>query len=112
MELSHKDYLDILKFYDIKYSKLSQKNVKLVAEKILAEKLCRCYKKVSKTTTENPLAICRSSVLKRKNLKNYNLSCKKRSRLISKKGTNKKLAKLKDTKKTKKLSVKKIHRRK
>lgn len=106
MELSHKDYLDILKFYDIKYNKLSKKNVKLVAENILAEKLCRCYKKVSKSNVENPIAICRSSVLKRKNLKHYNVSCKKRSRLISKKGSNKKLAK------TKKLSFKKVHRRK
>ena len=112
MELSHKDYLDILKFYNISYIKLTKKQIKLIAEQKLAEKLCRCIKKVNSGSEENAIAICTNSVIKRKNLKNYGFKCKKKSTFIPKKGTSKKLSKMNKRKRTRKLRFQKIHRRK
>ena len=48
MKLSKKqDYIDILNFYTINFSEdLPIKLLKKMTEKIIAEKLCRCIKKV------------------------------------------------------------------
>jgi methionyl-tRNA formyltransferase len=47
--LKHHDYVKILNYYDIPISaKDSSKSIKHKAEAILAEKLCKCIKKVKK----------------------------------------------------------------
>ena len=79
MNLTKKDYKDILKHYKIPISDNNSKNMKL-AEHLLATKLCRCIKKVQKNTTlAEPAAIgiCTNSIFKRRNLKYHRFTCKK-----------------------------------
>ena len=95
MDLTNKDYLDIMRFYRIDVSNMTNKNIKKKAENILANKLCKCIKKVDPQLTkeQNTIALCRKSVMTNKNIKNYGFKCKGKIKLIPKKGTNKLLAK-------------------
>ena len=77
--LENKDYLSILSFYNLKTpktaGKIDYKKVEEMAERKLADKLCRCIKKVHKSRKNKDegearaVAICSSSVVKRKGLK-------------------------------------------
>jgi hypothetical protein len=93
MKLTHKDYKTILTFYKVDLSALSSKEIKTKAEHYLAMKLCKCIKKLkgpSGTGNEKrAIAICYNSVLKKKNLKVFKFSCKKKVTLLPKKGTRK-----------------------
>ena len=99
-KLTKKDYIEILNFYVIKENKENKKNknnikkslytyktplnnLKLETEKIIAEKLCRCIKKVDKRIINEPRAIgiCNNSVIKRKKLGIYKFTCKKKPQL-------------------------------
>ncbi len=95
MNLTHKDYLDIMRFYKIDVSNMKNKDIKLKAENILANKLCRCIKKVNPLlkNEQNAIIICKKSVLFNKNIKNYGFRCKKKAKFIPKKGTSRNLAK-------------------
>lgn len=69
MKLTKQDYKDILNFYAIDYSEdLPRKLLKKMTEKIIAEKLCRCIKKVpNKDYPESrAIGICNWSVIKKK----------------------------------------------
>lgn len=94
MALNKKDYENILRFYKTPIPRL-YKEVKEKAEYILANKLCRCIKKVNKTYKKEPIAIaiCKDSVLHRKNVGAYRFKCKKTPRFLNKKKTKKKLYK-------------------
>ena len=94
MSLNKKDYENILRFYKTPIPRL-YKDVKEKAEYILANKLCRCIKKVNKTykNESTAIAICKDSVLHRKNVGAYRFKCKKTPRFLNKKKTNKKLYK-------------------
>ena len=76
--------------------KWKKKNIITTAEDILATKLCRCIKKVSspKNDEKRAIGICRSSVVKKKNLKINKFRCKKKASLVSFKTTKKKLKKI------------------
>lgn len=103
MKLTPTDYKNILKFYKIDTTKLTNKEIKEKAEHFLAVKLCKCIKKVNTSknivinknknkknnTEKRAIAICYNSVLKKKNLKIFKFNCKKTSRLSPKKGTRK-----------------------
>ena len=112
MRMTHGDYLAILSFYNKDTSKLSKIAVRRTAEKILAEKLCRCIKKVKKNDEKKneprAIAICVDSVLKKKKLRTHGFTCKKQPRLLgsknksNKRGTSKKLSKIKGGRKTRK----------
>ena len=97
MSLSHTDYLNIMKFYKIDVSNIGKKKIKLAAEDILANKLCKCIKKITPLVKkeQNAIAVCKKSVLHQKHIKSFGFRCKKGSRFIPKKGTNKNLAKYK-----------------
>lgn len=93
MELSNYDYTKIIKYYNIK----KQKNItkKQHAEDILANKLCKCIKKVlpySKNES-NAIGLCRNSIYKKRGIDFYNFKCKNQNKLIPKKGTLKKIKK-------------------
>ena len=98
MKLSDKDYYKILDFYDIKYTdKTSIKTIRKTAEKMLAEKLCRCIKKVKQPRDDDEqraIAICRKSVLRYKGLSAGRFTCKKRARFFPSKSTKQKLIKI------------------
>ena len=89
INLVKKDYLSILKFYNIKPNNLSLIDIKQTAENILANKLCRCIKKVDNYYKKNKkkndiIGICKNSVFTKKKLNFHKFKCKKNPRLISK----------------------------
>ena len=96
--MTHKDNLAILAFYGEDSSTMSRKQAKSAAEGILAEKLCRCIKKVGAEDKDETrsIAICTDSVLRKKNLRSYGFRCKKKPMLLGSKkhGASKKLSKI------------------
>jgi hypothetical protein len=99
LQLTNKDYVNILKFYKKNIPK-SKRILKMTAEKILNDKLCKCIKKVDPVDESKSIAICTSAIFNRKGLKRGKFTCKKkRTLVISKSGTNNN-NKTKKTKKT------------
>jgi len=102
--LTKKDYMAILNYYKVntKKNKMNYIDMKHKAEKLLASKLCKCIKNVTKKRkSENrAIALCRKSVIQNKGLDIFKFTCKKKSSLIPKKYTNIKLKKLSKTIKT------------
>ena len=79
MNLSEDDCLSILKYYNVNTKNIAKKNICKLAEKYLANKLCRCIKKVNKKQSKSDsISICKNSVLKKKGLKGGLFSCKKK----------------------------------
>ena len=104
MKLNQKDFKSILKYYKIKFDDFTQEKIQKTAEDILATKMCRCIKKVNKKeknkkekeNNENKaIAICRNSVFRKKQLKNFGFTCKKKYNLKFNKQNTHKLIKLK-----------------
>lgn len=108
MKLSREDYIKILDYYGIKHQGASLTTIKSKAERVLADKLCRCIKRVdntglngsknnksktsksktskSKNDESRAIAICRDSVLRRKGLTNAGkFSCKPKPRFLKSK---------------------------
>ena len=96
-KMTIKDYKKILNYYNIDYSALSTDTIKNKVHNILADKLCRCIKKVqskskskSKSKSEGrAIGIFKKSVITRKNIKIFTFNCKKGAKLNSKEGTRK-----------------------
>ena len=98
--LKKDDYIKILNYYNIPISSTdSSKTIKHKAEEILADKLCKCIKKVKKTDdeidTETPteaeskaIGICNDSIFRRKGLKHSGFTCKKRPKFLKYPGKN------------------------
>ena len=114
-KLTTKDYIQILNYYNIpipkeknrernkhkkrnnkrnnkrneqnKYTKSEKSKIKEIAEKILAEKLCRCIKTLDKYYKDDDekrsIAICKKSVIQKKQLRSHKFTCKKGRKLIS-----------------------------
>ena len=92
MNLTTADYKNILKYYKITDAQLKPREIKEKAEHLLATKLCRCIKKVSKgkgKSEAKAIAICNTSVIKKKKLAIFKFTCKKGAKLLPKKGTRK-----------------------
>lgn len=95
MKLSREDYIKILDYYNIKHQGASLTTIKGKAERVLADKLCRCIKRVdntrsnkSKNDESRAIAICRDSVLRRKGLANAGkFSCKPKARFLKSKSS-------------------------
>lgn len=92
--LSTGDYKAILRFYEIDYSNMKNKNVKMLAESALATKLCRCIKKVDPKDKARSIGICTDSVIGKKGLAIHGFTCKKKPRLKKNRKTKKKLTKI------------------
>jgi hypothetical protein len=76
-KLTKEDYIKILNFYKIPIpSSLPQ--IKEEAEKILAEKLCRCIKKVDISNEPKSIGVCTKTIFNKKGLKRSEFSCKKK----------------------------------
>ena len=87
MAMTTNDYEKILSYYKIPFAYLSTRELKQTAEDILATKLCKCIKAVEKQVgTQNAIAMCTSSVFGKKGLKYFDMSCKGRAQLQSRKG--------------------------
>ena len=94
MKLTKNDYITILKYYNINVPKDTKlKIIRQKAEQLIAEKLCRCIKKVDTSnlaTEARAIAICKNSILTKKNIGIHHFTCKKKPKLYSKKGSKSK----------------------
>ena len=99
MKLSKNDYMSILNYYNINSTNMSPLQIKNNAESILATKLCKCIKKVDPTlkAESKAIAICTDSVLRKKNLKSFRFTCKKKAKFVKDSKTGLKLTKTKRT---------------
>ena len=89
--LTNKDYISILKYYNKKIPK-SKIVIKIQAEKIMAQKLCKCIKKVDPIYEAKSIGICTKSIFNRKGLTRGQFQCKKKQSVkFRKKNSNKTL---------------------
>lgn len=88
LQLTNKDYVNILKFYKMKIPK-SKSLLKINAEKILNDKLCRCIKKLDPDNEVSSIAICTSTIFNKKNIKRGKFTCKKKRMIKLSKPRNK-----------------------
>lgn len=104
MNLTKKDYERILKHYgkDVIYSVnpktkrrvYNREKTRKLTRDILAEKLCKCIKKVQRSKgfkLKEPaaIAICTKSIFKKRSLKLHRFKCKSGEKLLKNKKTNK-----------------------
>ena len=90
MNLSKQDYRQLLAYYAIQTkNNASLSSLKKAAEKIIAQKLCSCVKKVpNKNNPESrAIGICNYSIIQRKNLKINGFTCKKKMMLKASKAS-------------------------
>ena len=101
MKLTHSDFKKILKYYKIKIPK-NKKQTRKKAVSVLADKLCKCIKKVQrrnqrfsrKKYKKNPAtAVCTASIFKKRGLIHNKFTCKKKSKLYVNKKNGKYLSK-------------------
>jgi len=75
-ELTNKDYISILKYYKLNIPK-SKRLLKKQAEKIMAEKLCKCIKKIDPENEAKSIGICTKTIFNRKGYTRGQFECKK-----------------------------------
>lgn len=83
-ELNNNDYKQILEYYNKPIPK-SNSFLKINAEKVLSEKLCRCIKKLDPINESRSIGICTKTIINSKGYTRGNFKCKgKRSITIKK----------------------------
>ena len=75
--ITKKDSMDILNFYKIKIPS-SSSLLKQKAQNIVAEKLCRCIKKIDPINEAKSIGICTKTIFTRKGYTRGKFSCKKK----------------------------------
>ena len=87
--VTNKDYISILNYYKINIPK-SKILIKKQAEKIMAEKLCKCIKKIDKQNEAKSIGICTKTIFNRKGYTRGQFQCKKKQTVkFRKKNKNK-----------------------
>ncbi len=76
-KLLNKDYISILKYYNLSIPK-SKRLLKKQAEQIMAEKLCKCIKKIDPTNEAKSIGICTKTIFNRKGYTRGQFQCKKK----------------------------------
>ena len=87
-ELNNNDYNKILEFYNKSIPK-SNRLLKIQAEKLLANKLCRCIKKINKVNESRAIGICTKTIINNKGFTRGKFTCKKKQSINIKKKNNK-----------------------
>ena len=89
VELTNKDYLSILNYYNKPIPK-TQILIKKQAEHIMATKLCKCIKQVGVKIKNEPISIgiCTKTIFNRRGFTRGKFTCKKKQKVEFKK-TNK-----------------------
>ena len=78
-KLVNKDYISILNYYNKPIPK-SKRLIQKQAEKIMAEKLCKCIKKIDPENEAKSIGICTKTIFNRKGYTRGKFNCdKKRS---------------------------------
>jgi hypothetical protein len=75
--MNKNDYIKILQFYKKTIPK-TKAQIKVQAEKILSEKLCRCIKKLDPVNEARSIGICTKTIFNSKGFKRGIFSCKKK----------------------------------
>jgi hypothetical protein len=88
-ELTNKDYLNILKYYKINIPK-SKRLLKKLAEKIMAEKLCKCIKKINFKEKSKSIGICTNTLFLKKGFTRESFQCNKKQTVKFRKSNNNK----------------------
>lgn len=83
-ELSTNDYKSILEYYEKTIPK-SKRLLKIAAEKILSDKLCRCIKKIDPINEAKSIGICTKTIFNRKGYTRGKFSCKGKTTIKIKK---------------------------
>ena len=83
-EITDNEYKKILEYYK-KQIPHSKRLLKMNAEKILAEKLCRCIKKVDVKNEARSIGICTKTIFNRKGYTRGKFKCKKNATVKFKK---------------------------
>jgi len=76
-KINEREYVKILQFYN-KPIPNSKRLIQKHAEKILAEKLCRCIKKLEPINEVRSIGICTKTIFNNKGYTRGKFSCKKR----------------------------------
>mgnify|MGYP000409459190 FL=1 len=77
-ELTNNDYKHILEYYQKPIPK-SKRLLKMNAEKIMSEKLCRCIKKVDNKYEARAIGICTKTIFNKKGYTRGKFKCKGKS---------------------------------
>jgi hypothetical protein len=75
--LSDNDYISILQYYNLSIPK-SKRLLKIKAEKIMAQKLCKCIKKLGTNNEPKSIGICTKTIFNRKGYRRSSFQCKKK----------------------------------
>lgn len=75
--LENDDYVSILTYYNIDIPK-SKRLLKRQAERIMAEKLCKCIKKIDPVNEAKSIGICTKTIFNSKGYTRGKFSCKKK----------------------------------
>ncbi len=76
-DLTKKDYVSILKYYKLSIPK-SKRLLQKQAETIMAEKLCKCIKKVDPKNEAKSIGICTKTIFNSKGYTRGKFQCKKK----------------------------------
>lgn len=87
-ELTNNDYKQILEYYKESIPK-SHRLTKIMAENILASKLCRCIKKVDIQNESRSIGICTKTIINKKGYTRGKFKCKGKQTITLKKTKNK-----------------------
>ena len=77
LKLTNKDYVSILKYYNINIPR-SKRVLKKQAEHIMAQKLCKCIKKIDPTNEAKSIEICTKTIFNRNGYTRGKFECKKK----------------------------------
>lgn len=86
-ELTKNDYMKILEYYKKSIPK-SRHLLKIEAEKILAQKLCRCIKKIDVKNEARSIGICTKTIINKKGFTRGKFKCKGKYTIKLKKNKN------------------------
>jgi hypothetical protein len=75
--LENDEYVSILTYYNIDIPK-SKRLLKMKAEHIMAEKLCKCIKKIDPVNEAKSIGICTKTIYNRKGYTRGKFTCKKK----------------------------------
>ena len=81
-QLNNKDYLAILNYYNISPFGMNKSERQNTAKDVLANKLCRCIKKIDTGDESKAISICKNSIFTKKGLSVGMFKCKKTPRFI------------------------------
>ena len=85
--ITNADYVKILDYYKIKIP-TSNRLLQKTAENIMADKLCRCIKKLGPENESQSIGICTKSIFNKKGFKRGKFTCKGKRKVAFSKSMN------------------------